>query len=691
MFDGRRARRRPHGRRRIRRDAVVVNADFAHAMTPLVPTRLAGAGPTRSSRGRNSPARRSCSISGLKAAIDELRTTRSTWPTTIDRQPRRDRSRPCRCPKTRRSTCRTPASPTRACAARVQHALRPVPVTHRQPATSTGRTSRRAPGRGAASNWRRLGLPRRRAAHPVREHASRRATGSDQWRSTGGRRSTWPLARPDAAPAAAQPLRGSGRRLSGRRRHASRQRPAGDLRVARITARLLLPGPRLPTSLRAPPRRATAAGDGPARRLMRRTVATGADVTRPEPRRRHRRRPGGLAAACTLAARGHAVAVREERLARRQGGRPRRGRLPLRHGADHPDAALRAARASSPRPGATWTNLLDLRRLDPQWRCFFDDGAVLDLPRTSAAMAARPRRVRAAAASAGLPRLHATVASGCTTSRDRFFFWHRSMALRDMIDMRRNFEPRHAARRAARCGMGRDGRRHVRRHVPDARVAQMLDHFTQYVGSSPDASPGRAVRHRPHADRRGHLVSAGRHRAPCRGAGHAGAANSASSCAPGVGIDRIARARRAASRRARRKRARQCRLAAVVSNMDPCARYRELLGGEPGQTLRARAASASRPAPASCCTSAWTGPTTIWRTTISSSRATRSGVRRHLPPRRAGRRPDLLRRRARRAPSRASRRRAARRCTSSSIRRTCGRTTTGRRCSRPTGRPSWTS
>ena len=29
----------------------------------------------------------------------------------------------------------------------------------------------------------------------------------------------------------------------------------------------------------------------------------------------------------------------------------------------------------------------------------------------------------------------------------------------------------------------------VRSHVGDPRVAQMLDHFTQYVGSSPDLSP----------------------------------------------------------------------------------------------------------------------------------------------------------------------------------------------------------
>ena len=29
----------------------------------------------------------------------------------------------------------------------------------------------------------------------------------------------------------------------------------------------------------------------------------------------------------------------------------------------------------------------------------------------------------------------------------------------------------------------------IRGHIPDANVAQMLDHFVQYVGSSPDASP----------------------------------------------------------------------------------------------------------------------------------------------------------------------------------------------------------
>jgi phytoene dehydrogenase-like protein len=37
--------------------------------------------------------------------------------------------------------------------------------------------------------------------------------------------------------------------------------------------------------------------------------------------------------------------------------------------------------------------------------------------------------------------------------------------------------------------MGRSVAGTVRKFVPDPRVAQMLDHFTQYVGSCPESSP----------------------------------------------------------------------------------------------------------------------------------------------------------------------------------------------------------
>ena len=62
------------------------------------------------------------------------------------------------------------------------------------------------------------------------------------------------------------------------------------------------------------------------------------------PSRHHRRRPGrpgGGVHVGSARLRGHAL--REESLARRQGGDPRRAGLSLRHGADHPDPAFRAA------------------------------------------------------------------------------------------------------------------------------------------------------------------------------------------------------------------------------------------------------------------------------------------------------------------------------------------------------------
>jgi diapolycopene oxygenase len=70
--------------------------------------------------------------------------------------------------------------------------------------------------------------------------------------------------------------------------------------------------------------------------------------------------------------------------------------------------------------------------------------------------------------------------------------------------------------------MGRSVAGTIRSHVPDERVSQMLDHFTQYVGSSPLNVARRAVRHRAHADRRRRVVSHRRHARRAAGAGAAG-------------------------------------------------------------------------------------------------------------------------------------------------------------------------
>ena len=70
----------------------------------------------------------------------------------------------------------------------------------------------------------------------------------------------------------------------------------------------------------------------------------------------------------------------------------------------------------------------------------------------------------------------------------RFFFWQRWLRVGHR---RSEHHPPAVAVAGFALDMrpGRSVAATVRAHVPDARVAQMLDHFTQYVGSAPDQSP----------------------------------------------------------------------------------------------------------------------------------------------------------------------------------------------------------
>ena len=88
---------------------------------------------------------------------------------------------------------------------------------------------------------------------------------------------------------------------------------------------------------------------------------------------------GGLAAACTLAARGHKVILFEKNdwlggkaaVLEEQGFRFDMGPTIL----TVPGVLERVFKEA----GRRMEDYLDLHRLDPQWRCFFDDGSVLDL------------------------------------------------------------------------------------------------------------------------------------------------------------------------------------------------------------------------------------------------------------------------------------------------------------------------
>ncbi len=193
---------------------------------------------------------------------------------------------------------------------------------------------------------------------------------------------------------------------------------------------------------------------------------------------------GGLAAACTLAARGHSVVLFERN--KWLGGKA----AELREAGfrfDMGPTILTVPRILARifcEAGRRMEDFLDLRRLDPQWRCFFEDGTVLDLREDIETMAADLSRFGMSQGyrdfSAMSEKLHEV--------SEKFFFWRSVEDVFDTIDFRKNFQAS-TLRDVLSLRMGSTVAREIRKRVPDARVAQMLDHFVQYVGSSPYASP----------------------------------------------------------------------------------------------------------------------------------------------------------------------------------------------------------
>lgn len=193
---------------------------------------------------------------------------------------------------------------------------------------------------------------------------------------------------------------------------------------------------------------------------------------------------GGLAAAVVLAARGHRVVLLEKNPW--LGGKA----AVLEEGGFRFDmgptilTVPRVLRRIFAEAGRDLDRAVPLVRLDPQWRCFFEDGAVLDLGEDVGAMAdtldtfAPGRGVgdgyrRFLARS---ERLHGI--------SERFFFWKPVEDLKDTIDMRRNFSAGTLSDVLA-LRMGTTVAGTIRGHVPDARVAQMLDHFGSMWGPRP--------------------------------------------------------------------------------------------------------------------------------------------------------------------------------------------------------------
>jgi diapolycopene oxygenase len=197
---------------------------------------------------------------------------------------------------------------------------------------------------------------------------------------------------------------------------------------------------------------------------------------------------GGLAAACTLAARGYRVVLLERNrslggkaaLLEEQGYRFDLGPTIL----TIPSVLARIYAEA----GRRMADHLQLTRLDPQWRCFFDDGSILDLREDAEQMAMEIARFSLDTDDADGYRRFLNRSGRLNAIAQRFFFWRPVGSLRDMFDARTALQPS-MLRAILDVRPGQSVAATVRTHVRDARVAQMLDHFTQYVGSAPDQSP----------------------------------------------------------------------------------------------------------------------------------------------------------------------------------------------------------
>lgn len=197
---------------------------------------------------------------------------------------------------------------------------------------------------------------------------------------------------------------------------------------------------------------------------------------------------GGLAAACVLAARGYRVVLFESNpwlggkaaVLHANGFRFDMGPTIL----TLPSVLARIFAEA----GKDHRRELDLIPLDPQWRCFFADGSVLDLEADVDRMAARLRQYSSSTTSDVGYRQFLEWSRRLHAISDRYFFWKPVGGLSDVFDARTTFRLS-TLRDILDLRMGQTVAGSIRRYVTDGRVAQMLDHFTQYVGSNPEQSP----------------------------------------------------------------------------------------------------------------------------------------------------------------------------------------------------------
>lgn len=293
----------------------------------------------------------------------------------------------------------------------------------------------------------------------------------------------------------------------------------------------------------------------------------------------------GLASACTLAARGYEVILFEANpwlggkaaVLEEQGFRFDMGPTILTI-----PSVLRRVFAEADRRVADY---MELVKLEPQWRCFFDGGTALDLVSDTGLMSANLDRFAPGGQVSAGYRKFLKLSERLNDISQRFFFYKPIGGLRDMFNAKNTFNARTLGD-VLSMRMGRTVAETIRSHVPDERVSQMLDHITQYVGSSPLNSPavlcGIA-----------HMQTGEGIWYPIGGTRAVPVALAKLARELGVQFRPDTQVRRILNNGSRvtgveTATGERILLSAVVSNMDAVRTHRELIGGEIGQRFDAR-------------------------------------------------------------------------------------------------------
>ncbi len=292
---------------------------------------------------------------------------------------------------------------------------------------------------------------------------------------------------------------------------------------------------------------------------------------------------GGLASACVLAARGHRVVLfdKNEWLGGKAAVFEQDGfRFDMGPTILTVPAVLRRIFAEA---GRRLEDVLDLRRLDPQWRCFFEDGSKLDLKEDVGAMAADLARF--APGDEGGYRDFIAQSAGLHDVSQRFFFWRSVEGIGDTLDFKKGMDLA-TLRDVMSLRMGSTVAATIRGKVRDKRVAQMLDHFVQYVGSSPYGAPAVLCSIAHMQTEGGVWYPMGGTRAVPE-ALETLARELGVVLRPSTGIARIL-SEGGHVTGVETEAGERVALSAVVSNMDSVRTYRELVGGKPARSFARR-------------------------------------------------------------------------------------------------------